>query len=104
MHSNSGVEILLWVSENDSLRCYTESSASEWPVGREQHRSRSFYRSPMMTDQSSPPGQDQDYLRRRESQERAAAEQAIDPAARHAHITLADEYAERLRIVVPVAA
>ena len=54
-----------------------------------------------MTDQSSPPGQDQDYLRRREAQERAAAEQAPDPAARHAHETLADGYAERLRAAMP---
>ena len=32
-----------------------------------------------MTDQSSPPGHDEDYLRQREAQERAAAEQAPDP-------------------------
>jgi hypothetical protein len=55
----------------------------------------------MMTDQSSPPGHDQDYIRRREAQERAAAEQAPDPAARHVHNVLADNYAERLRAVMP---
>ena len=54
-----------------------------------------------MTDQSSPPGHDQDYLRRREAQERAAAYQSRDPAARHAHTVLADRYAERLRAVMP---
>jgi phosphoribosylaminoimidazole-succinocarboxamide synthase len=56
-----------------------------------------------MTDQSSPPGHDQDYLRRREAQERAAAEQAPDPAARHVHSELADRYAERLRAAMPMA-
>ena len=56
-----------------------------------------------MTDQSSPPGHDQDYLRRREAQERAAAEQAPDPAARRAHDELADRYAERLRVGLPPA-
>ena len=54
-----------------------------------------------MTDQSSPPGHDQDYLRRREAQERAAAEQAPDPAARLAHEKLAKRYAERLRAAMP---
>ncbi len=54
-----------------------------------------------MTDQSSPPGHDQDYLRRREAQERAAAAQAPDPAARHVHAVLADRYAERLRAAMP---
>ena len=56
-----------------------------------------------MTDQSSPPGHDQDYLRRREAQERAAAEHAPDPAARHAHAMLADRYAERLRAAMAAA-
>jgi hypothetical protein len=55
----------------------------------------------MMTDQSSPPGHDQDYIRRREAQERAAAAHAPDPAARHAHNVLADRYAERLRMAMP---
>lgn len=54
-----------------------------------------------MTDQSSPPGHDEDYLRQREAQERAAAEHALDPAARRAHETLAGRYAERLRAVMP---
>lgn len=54
-----------------------------------------------MTDQSSQPGHDQDYLRRREAQERAAAELAPDPAARRAHDELADRYAERLRAAMP---
>lgn len=54
-----------------------------------------------MTDQSGPPGHDQDYLRRREAQERAAAERAPDAAARHAHGELADRYAERLRATTP---
>jgi hypothetical protein len=54
-----------------------------------------------MTDQSSPPGHDYDYLRRREAQERAAAERAPDPAARLAHATLADRYAERLELAMP---
>ena len=55
-----------------------------------------------MTDQSSPPGYDYDYLRRREAQERAAAEHAPDPAARYAHVTLANRYAERLRATMPL--
>lgn len=54
-----------------------------------------------MTDQSSPPGHDRDYLRQREAQERAAAERAPDPAARLVHEALANRYAERLRADVP---
>jgi hypothetical protein len=57
-----------------------------------------------MTDQSRAPGHDHDYLRRREAQERVAAEQAPDPAARHAHGALADCYAEQLRAVMPQTA
>jgi hypothetical protein len=57
----------------------------------------------MMTDQSSTPGHDQDYIRRREAQERAAAAHAPDPAARHVHTVLADRYAERLRAAMPPA-
>ncbi|MES2046608.1 MAG: hypothetical protein V4475_22275 [Pseudomonadota bacterium] len=36
-----------------------------------------------------------DYLRRREAQERALADIAADPAARHIHLDLAKQYAER---------
>ncbi|MBS0479586.1 MAG: hypothetical protein JSR79_09835 [Proteobacteria bacterium] len=57
-----------------------------------------------MTDQSGPPDHDQDYLRRREAQERAAAQHAPDPAARYVHAVLADYYAERLRMAMPAAA
>ena len=57
-----------------------------------------------MTDQSSPPGHDLNYLRRREAQERIAAEQSPDPAARYAHGELADRYAERLRVAMPPVA
>lgn len=41
------------------------------------------------------PSHDPDYLARREAQERKAAEQAADPAARRVHKTLADHYAGR---------
>lgn len=54
-----------------------------------------------MTELSSPPGHDHDYLRRREAQERFAAKQSADPAARHVHGELADRYAERLRVAMP---
>lgn len=49
-----------------------------------------------MSDQIGPRGQDTDYLARREAQERTAAEQSADPAARHAHHMLAEQYARRL--------
>ena len=52
-----------------------ESSVSLPPVLPEHDDDRS----------EQPAGHDQDYLRRREAQERAAAEQAPDPAARHVH-------------------
>lgn len=42
-------------------------------------------------------GQDSDYLTRREAQERLAAEQSVDLAARRVHEVLAARYAERLR-------
>lgn len=41
--------------------------------------------------------EEQDYLRRRELDERAAEKSASSDAARRAHRELADEYAERLR-------
>jgi hypothetical protein len=50
-----------------------------------------------MSNQIGPRGQDSDYLARREAQERMAAEQSADPAARRAHQVLADQYAQRLR-------
>lgn len=39
----------------------------------------------------------EDYFRRRERAERAAAKQAVSEAARRAHQELAQEYSERLR-------
>ena len=51
----------------------------------------------MMTDQSSPPGHDRDYLSRREAQERDAASRAPDPAASRVHAALAEQYAALLR-------
>jgi len=42
-------------------------------------------------------GQDSDYLTRREAQERLAAEQSVDLAARRVHEVLAAQYAKRLR-------
>ncbi|HEX7694625.1 MAG TPA: hypothetical protein VF409_09055 [Sphingomonas sp.] len=41
--------------------------------------------------------QDSDYFSRREAQERLAAEQSVDLAARRVHEDLADQYAARLR-------
>ncbi len=41
------------------------------------------------------PIENADYLRRREAQERALADIATDPAARHIHLDLAKHYAER---------
>jgi len=51
-----------------------------------------------MIDQVGPTGQDSDYLARREEQERIAAKQSADPAARRAHQVLAEQYARRLRV------
>lgn len=50
-----------------------------------------------MSDHAGPKGHDSDYLTKREAQERHAAEQSVDPAARRAHQSLAEQYAERLR-------
>jgi hypothetical protein len=50
-----------------------------------------------MSDVIRPDGHDAEYFTRRESQARLAAERSADPAARKAHETLADSYAERLR-------
>jgi hypothetical protein len=44
---------------------------------------------------TTDPNENADYLERREAQERALAETAIDPAARHAHLDLAQHYADR---------
>jgi hypothetical protein len=44
--------------------------------------------------------EEQDYLRRRELEERAAEKNASCDAARRAHHELAEEYAERLRVAV----
>lgn len=44
---------------------------------------------------SVEPIENADYLRRREAQERALADIATDPAARHIHRDLAKHYAER---------
>jgi hypothetical protein len=56
-----------------------------------------------MSNESAPPGHDPDYLSRRASQERLAAERSSDPSARRVHEALADEYAERLRARMPAA-
>jgi hypothetical protein len=50
-----------------------------------------------MSDQIDRTGHDEDYLARREAQERMAAEQSADPSARHVHQVLAEQYARRLR-------
>ena len=47
---------------------------------------------------------DSEYLTRREAQERLAAEQSRDLAARRAHEMLADQYAARLRAALSIAA
>jgi hypothetical protein len=41
---------------------------------------------------------DSDYLTRREAQSRAAAASSTDPAARVAHETMANRYAEQLKL------
>lgn len=48
--------------------------------------------------------QDIDYYARREKHERAWAQRAQDPTARHVHLAMAERYAERLRTMVPSAA
>lgn len=44
---------------------------------------------------------DYDYYARRERAERANAERARDSGARHAHIAMAQVYAERLKSMAP---
>ena len=44
---------------------------------------------------SVDPNDNAAYLSRREAQERALADAASDPAARHVHLDLAKHYAER---------
>lgn len=56
-----------------------------------------------MSNQFRPLAPDMQYLTRRESQERLAAEHAPDPAARRVHAALAEGYAQRLRATIPVA-
>jgi hypothetical protein len=41
------------------------------------------------------------YLSRREAQERALANAATDPAARHVHLDLAKHYADRRAALIP---
>lgn len=41
-----------------------------------------------------------EYFGKREAQERALAEAATDPAARHVHLDLAKHYAERRRALI----
>lgn len=43
--------------------------------------------------------QDRDYFQRREQDERACAERALDQTARRAHLAMAERYAERLRTI-----
>lgn len=50
-----------------------------------------------MNDDAVPMNRDMEYLARREAQERVAAEQSTDLAARRAHAELADRYADRRR-------
>jgi hypothetical protein len=50
-----------------------------------------------MSDNVVPMDLEMEYLTRREAQERAAAEQSADLAARRAHRELADRYANRRR-------
>jgi hypothetical protein len=54
-----------------------------------------------MSNHIPPVGHDPEYLTRREAQERRAAEQSVDPAARRAHQSLAEQYARRLRTPPP---
>lgn len=44
---------------------------------------------------------DHEYYRRRERDERARAERAADTTARHAHLTMAERYAERVQAIQP---
>ena len=56
-----------------------------------------------MNDQSVRMDPEMAYLSRREAQERAAAAQSADKAARRAHVELADRYARRRRAGADVA-
>ena len=57
-----------------------------------------------MFDETAPPGYEDQYLIRREAQERAAAAASTDPAARRAHQDLARRYADRIGARAPVPA
>jgi hypothetical protein len=50
-----------------------------------------------MNDNAVPMDLESEYLSRREAQERAAAAQSADLAARRAHSEMADRYANRRR-------
>ena len=50
---------------------------------------------------TADPNDNADYLSRREAQERALAETAIDPAARRIHLDLARSYAARRAALIP---
>lgn len=54
-----------------------------------------------MSTTNRPDGHNCDYLTRREAQERLAAEQSVDLAARRVHEVLADQYAKQLKVAVP---
>jgi predicted membrane GTPase involved in stress response len=56
-----------------------------------------------MSNESGALVRDGDYLTRRESQERLAAERTSNPAVRRIHAELANNYAERLRATMTVA-
>ena len=53
-----------------------------------------------MNDNAVPMDLEMEYLSRREAQERIAAQQSADLAARRAHSELADRYARRRRTAV----
>lgn len=50
-----------------------------------------------MSEDLTAKSSDAEYLARRESQSRAAAAASADPAARVAHETMADRYADQLK-------
>lgn len=54
-----------------------------------------------MSSDTARSGHDTDYLARRESQERSAAEQSVDPSARLVHEAMANGYAAQLRVMRP---
>ena len=57
-----------------------------------------------MSNETNPLGHDSEYFARREAQERLAAEQSVDLAARRVHQVLADRYAERVQAGPPAIA